>query len=201
MKKADDKKITLYKKFDEGKNVYEGKISPAPLMKFIRDNSVPTMSEIGPENYKDFVARGLPIAYLFYDSPESRAKYGAFAEPLAKAHKGKLSFVYIDSTKFGGHAKSLNLKETWPAFAIQNPVTQAKYPLDQEKELDATILKKFVKDFVAGKIEPSLKSEAEPESNDGPVKIIVGTNFESIVMDKEKDVFLELYARKKFFIN
>jgi protein disulfide-isomerase A1 len=86
------------------------------------------------------------------------------------------------------------LKETWPAFAIQNPNTQAKYPLDQKTEMNAATLKKFVEDFVAGKIEPSLKSEPEPESNDGPVKIIVGTNFESIVMDKAKDVFLELYA-------
>lgn len=39
-----------------------------------------------------------------------------------------------------------------------------------------------------------MKSEEIPESNDAPVKIVVGKNFDSIVMDETKDVLVEFYA-------
>lgn len=49
-------------------------------------------------------------------------------------------------------------------------------------------------DFVSGKVEPSIKSEPIPESNDGPVTVIVAKNYEKIVMDDKKDVLVEFYA-------
>jgi protein disulfide-isomerase A1 len=39
-----------------------------------------------------------------------------------------------------------------------------------------------------------MKSQPEPETQDGPVAELVGTNFEKLVLDKEKDVFVEFYA-------
>lgn len=189
-------KIILYKQFDDGKAVYDGKFVKEDIVSFVTTNSVPLVDEIGPDNYSFYVGRGIPIAYLFYSTPDDKKKFGEFLDPLAKEYKGKLSFVYIDAVKFGAHGKTLNLKEEWPAFAIQNPSTNAKWPFDQKTDITAASLSKFVKDFVAGKLEPSLKSEPVPASNDGPVKIVVGTNYESIVLDKSKDVLLEVYARK-----
>jgi len=55
-------------------------------------------------------------------------------------------------------------------------------------------LEKFVNDFLDGKVEPYLKSEPVPEDNDGPVKVVVGKNFEEIVNDDSKDVLIEFYA-------
>jgi len=52
----------------------------------------------------------------------------------------------------------------------------------------------FIADFKAGKLRPHLKSAAVPETNDGPVKVVVGTQFEEIVMDTSKDVFVKFYA-------
>jgi len=44
-------------------------------------------------------------------------------------------------------------------------------------------------------VKPHLKSEAAPaEPQTDPVKIIVGTNFEELVFQKERDVLLEIYA-------
>ena len=45
-----------------------------------------------------------------------------------------------------------------------------------------------------GKIEPSIKSEPIPESQDGPVKVVVAHNYDDIVLDDSKDVLLEFYA-------
>ena len=52
----------------------------------------------------------------------------------------------------------------------------------------------FVKDVSEGKLSAFLKSEEVPETNDEPVKVIVGKTFESIVMDDSKDVLVEFYA-------
>lgn len=52
----------------------------------------------------------------------------------------------------------------------------------------------FIDDILSGKIKPHLKSEPVPEKNDGPVTVIVGTEFEKIVKDPTKDVLVKYYA-------
>merc|ERR1712168_732636 len=55
-------------------------------------------------------------------------------------------------------------------------------------------LESFVKEFKGGKLKPYIKSEPIPESNDGPVKVVVGETFDQIVNDPTKDVLIEFYA-------
>jgi protein disulfide-isomerase A1 len=187
--------VVLYKTFDEGKNTFSGKFTVDELTSFVKTSSVPLMDDIGPENYGTYVQSGLPLAYLFISDPEQRKSVGPAVEAVAKTAKGKLSFVYIDAKRYAAHAGNLNLKEgTWPAFAIQEPQKGTKYPFSQDNEITEASIKEFVDKFLAGEIEPSLKSEAVPEKNDGPVKVVVGKNFDDIVLDKTKDVFLEVYA-------
>lgn len=205
-KVATDKKvkqvpgIVLYKQFDEKKNVFpdnvekDAKLTEENLSKFISVNSVPLMNDIGPDNYGKYVESGLPLFYLFVDTPESRKEAGEQVEPVAKKFRGKVNFVYIDATQFGGHAKNLNLKEDWPAAAIEEPAKHTKFPFDQSKPIKEEDVEKFVSDYLDGKIKPSVKSQPIPESNDEPVKVIVADNFKEVVMDKKKDVLIEFYA-------
>jgi len=51
-----------------------------------------------------------------------------------------------------------------------------------------------VTEVMDGKLAPSLKSEPIPESNDEAVKVIVGKQFDEIVKDETKDVFVKYYA-------
>jgi len=186
--------VVLYKKFDEGKNVLEGDFTEESLTEFINTNSVPIMDEIGPNNYAKYMESGLPLGYLFYSTPEQRTKYGPEIEAFAKELRGKMSFVYIDASKFGAHASNLNLKESWPAFGVQNVQNGAKYPLDQEGELSVEKIKALAEGVLAGKVEPSIKSEAIPETNDGNVKVVVAHTYKEIVEDQSKDVLIEFYA-------
>jgi len=55
-------------------------------------------------------------------------------------------------------------------------------------------IKSYIDEFKAGSLRPHLKSEAEPEDNNGPVKILTGNNFHSIVHDSSKDVLVKYYA-------
>jgi protein disulfide-isomerase A1 len=88
----------------------------------------------------------------------------------------------------------LNLKQEWPAFAIQIPESGVKFPFDQSKDISESNIEKFVTDYVNGKLSPSIKSAPIPEKNDEPVKVIVADQFDEIVLDKSKNVFVEFYA-------
>ena len=52
----------------------------------------------------------------------------------------------------------------------------------------------FFEDWQNKKLSKFLKSEDIPASNDAPVKVVVGKNFNEIVRDSEDDVLLEFYA-------
>ena len=185
--------IVLYKKFDERKNVYAGEIVQDDVTSFIRANAVPLMDDIGPDNYQTYAESGLPIAYLFVGSDADRASVGPAVENVAKGFKGRVNFVYLDAAKYGGHANNVNLKQQWPAFAIQLPMQNLKFPFDQSKAITEEAINAFVTDFVEDKLVPSLKSEEAPANQDGPVFVLVGKQFNEVINSK-KDVFVEFYA-------
>jgi len=62
-------------------------------------------------------------------------------------------------------------------------------------DLDEANVKKFVQDFLDGKLKQHLLSEEIPEDWDKePVKVLVGKNFEEVAMNKDKNVLVEFYA-------
>ena len=138
---------------------------------------------------------GIPLAYIFAETPEERAELATELKPLAQMYKGVISFATIDAKAFGAHAGNLNLEDgKWPAFAIQETVKNQKFPFDQEKKLTHDDVGAFVKAFVDGKVDPSVKSEPIPEKQEGPVQVVVANNYKEIVLENENDVLLEFYA-------
>jgi hypothetical protein len=65
---------------------------------------------------------------------------------------------------------------------------------EENEEFNAETAENFISKAISGEYKSYRRSEPVPESNDGPVKILVGKNFESIAYDKTKDVFVEFYA-------
>ncbi|KAJ5214805.1 hypothetical protein N7468_010484 [Penicillium chermesinum] len=187
--------IVLYKDFDEKKAVYDGKLDDASILAWTTTASTPLVGELGPETYSKYMAAGIPLAYIFAETAEEREKFADDFRPIAEKHRGEINFVTLDAKLFGAHAGNLNLEpEKFPAFAIQETSKNAKYPYDQSKKIDAKEIGKFVKDVLDGKTEPSIKSEPIPETQEGPVTVVVGKNYQEVVIDNEKDVLLEFYA-------
>lgn len=140
------------------------------------------------------IQAGIPLAYIFAETPEERTELAGELKPLAEKHKGKINFATIDAKAFGAHAGNLNLEVgKWPAFAIQDTVKNQKFPFSGPK-ISEKHVGEFVQDYVDGKIEPSVKSEPIPEKQEGPVTVIVAKNYKEIVFDDKKDVLVEFYA-------
>ena len=187
--------LVLYKSFDEGKNVFTEKFDKAAIENFAKVASTPLVGEVGPETYSGYISSGIPLAYIFAETAEERETLAKELKPLAEQHKGVINFATIDAQAFGQHAGNLNLEVgKFPAFAIQTTDKNQKYPFDQEKKITLKDITTFVEDFVAGKIEPSIKSEPIPETQEGPVTVVVAKNYDDLVLNNDKDVLLEFYA-------
>ncbi|KAF1352330.1 PDI precursor protein [Delphinella strobiligena] len=185
--------IVLYKSFDEGKSTFEDKFDKDAIASFSKTASIPLIGEVGPETYAGYMAAGIPLAYIFADTPEERESLSNDLRSVAQKHKGKVSFATIDAKAFGQHAANLNLEVgKWPAFAIQDTEKNQKFPFTG-KDISEKHIAKFLDDFVAGNVEPSIKSEPIPEKQ-GPVTTVVAKNYADIVLDESKDVLIEFYA-------
>ncbi|ROT39773.1 disulfide-isomerase [Sodiomyces alkalinus F11] len=187
--------IVLYKSFDEGKATFTEKFDAEAIEKFAKVAATPLIGEVGPETYADYMTAGIPLAYIFAETAEEREKLGSALKPIAEKYRGVINFATIDASAFGGHASNLNLKaDKFPSFAIQETTKNQKFPFDQEKEITHDAIASFVEGVVAGTIEPSIKSEPIPETQEGPVTVVVAKNYEDIVLDDTKDVLIEFYA-------
>ncbi|EEH18946.2 protein disulfide-isomerase domain [Paracoccidioides brasiliensis Pb03] len=187
--------IVMYKDFDEGKAVYSGELTQEQITSFIKLSSTPLIGELGPHTYARYIQAGIPLAYIFAETPEEREEFSKMLKPIAEKQRGSINIATIDAKTFGAHAGNLNLKvDKFPAFAIQDPVNNKKYPFDQELKITHDIIATFVQDVLDGKVEPSIKSEPIPEKQEGPVTVVVAHSYQELVIDNDKDVLLEFYA-------
>lgn len=187
--------IVLYKDFDEKKATYNGALEPEALLSWVKTASTPLVGEVGPETYSGYITAGIPLAYIFAESEEERIEFAEKFKPVAEKHKGTINIATIDAKAFGAHAGNLNLDpKKFPAFAIQDPTRNAKYPYDQSKEISAKEVGKFIQNVLDGNVEPSIKSEPIPETQDGSVTVVVAHSYKDLVIDNDKDVLLEFYA-------
>ncbi|KAJ9498880.1 protein disulfide-isomerase precursor [Exophiala xenobiotica] len=186
--------IVLYKDFDEGKSTFTETFDEEAVTKFIKTASTPLVGEVGPETYASYMAAGIPLGYIFAETPEERTSLAEALRPVAEKYKGVINIATIDAKAFGAHAGNLNLPtDKFPSFAIQDTVKNEKYPFEGSSITEKKI-GSFVKDFVDGKIKPSIKSEPIPEKQDSPVTVIVAHSYKDIVLDDSKDVLVEFYA-------
>ncbi|KAI6105545.1 thioredoxin-like protein [Pisolithus sp. B1] len=191
--------IVVYRNFDEPASEYPYPISSVTaddLGNWLQELAIPIIGEVNGDTYSIYVASGQPLAYLFVDPNDEKSQvYIEALKPVASKYRGKINFVWIDATKFGDHAKALNLVEPkWPSFVIQDLQLQLKYPYDQSKEVEPTTVSVMVTDYLDGKLQPKLKSQPIPENQDESVFVLVGEQFDEIAFDESKDVFVEFYA-------
>jgi len=184
--------LYLFRDFEEPIVAFEGEVTVDGITEFLNAERFPLIDAIGPENYKDYVDRGLPIVWISLNA-EDEDELKTIIEslmPFAKDAKGKLSFTYVDATKYAQHVQNLGITET-PGILIVGDDNK-KY-LFSGAVSNADELKAFFEGYAAGTLEAHVKSQAVPETNDEPVFVLVGSEFEKVV-GGDKDVFVEYYA-------
>merc|ERR1711959_799120 len=142
---------------------------------------------------KAFVLKnGLPLAILFIDPAADNAALLAEVTKAAEAAGDKVSFSYADGIRFKQQIDRMGGdQEKVPQIAAMKLTGKANYPYSGE--LTASALQAWAEGIADGSIAPHLKSEPVPESNDGPVTVVVGKNIDES-RKSGKPVLLEIYA-------
>jgi len=138
----------------------------------------------------------LPLVCVFLPPAESKEAIVDYTREVAKKFKGKAVFSYSQTPNFAerwgasGRVLPTSVIVKWNS---EGEPTMIVFNEETEK-FGADTLESFTSQAIEGTYKSYKKSEAIPEKNDGPVKILVGKNFEEIVFDATKDVFVEFYA-------
>lgn len=192
--------ITLFKKFDEGLNVFDGKFDEEEIKKFIHSNQLALVSEFNQETAQKIFGGDIKVHTLLFASKKSDAYetiMGQFKE-AAKSYKGRTIFVLID-TDVDENDRVMEFfglkKDDAPTIRlISLGAEMTKYKPDFT-EIKSEALIKFVQDFFDKKIKPHLLTQDVPADWDAqPVKVLVGKNFDKVARDTTKTVLVEFYA-------
>ncbi|KAL1005224.1 hypothetical protein UPYG_G00056310 [Umbra pygmaea] len=194
-------RVVLFKNFDEGRADLavpdDGNLDKDELTVFIKNNSLELVTEFNEQNAdKIFGSKVHTHMLLFINSTVVEHKpllteYSA----VAKGFKGQVLFITIDVTGQVDHVlKYFGLSvEDIPAVRIINTDTVKKFTLTGQ--ITSATLQTFCQGVLDGTVKPHLLSEDIPEDWDtGAVKVLVGKNFDTVVRNENKNVFVEFYA-------
>ncbi|KAH9700664.1 protein disulfide isomerase-like 1-4 [Citrus sinensis] len=163
--------LVMVKKEAEKISYFDGKFDKSTIADFVFSNKLPLVTIFTRENAPSVFESPIKNQLLLFAVSNDSEKLLPVFEEAAKSFKGKLIFVYV-----------------------QMDNEDVGKPVSEYFGITGEAPKTFGEDFLEGKVKPFFKSDPIPETNDGDVKIVVGNNFDEIVLDESKDVLLEIYA-------
>lgn len=195
--KAAENNVVLFKSFDEKRNDFEGELTEAALKTFISRNSLPTLIKFDQKAAQKIFGDNIPCLFLFHGTDEASNQAQEVFAKVAAELKGKI--LVSTSPIADGLGKRLGdyvgvSESELPHVKIVNPNGGEVKKFSFEGEINVESLVKFHDDWSSNRLKPVFKSAPVPETNNEPVKVIVGKNYKDLVLDPTKDVLLEFYA-------
>jgi len=192
--------VVLFKNFDEKRNDLVENINKDEIKKFIASNSLPLVVEFSHQTAQKIFGGDVKAHNLLFIS-KSASESDQIIENfrnVAKDYKNKVLFVTINSD-VEDHERIMEFfglkKDQVPELRLiklEEEMTKFKPPT---KDLTLESIKTFVEGVLDGSIRQHLLSQELTEDWDkNPVKVLVSTNFDSVALDKGKDVLVEFYA-------
>lgn len=188
--------LIVFRDFDDGRKmmVTDEAMTTANMKKFFDGIRYPLVMEFD-QKAAERIFGSQSSAMIMFTDDNNDTNLAAFKE-LAKARQADIFFSR--STVTGGLGARLSEfigvdKTNAPCVRIIKFAqgNLEKYVVD---DLTQAGMDQALTDFLAGKLTSYYKSEAVPETNDEPVKVIVGNSFQELVLDSDKFVMLEAYA-------
>jgi len=198
--KVDKDGIVLFKKFDEGRNDFEGEVTEEAVTKFISGNALPLVVEFNQDTAQKIFSGEVKSHLLLFLSAAAEdfdAKVD-IARGIAKDHKGQMLFVTINTDE-EDHKRIMEFfgmeESELPSMRIIKLEEDMSKFRPESTELSEDNIRAFIKQYLDGDLKPHLMSEEIPEDWDKEgVKVLVGKNFEQVALDTGKDVLVEFYA-------
>lgn len=199
---AEDKKpaVVLFKKFDDGKATFSGAFNADEIKKFVGMERNELVTEFSDETAAKIFGGDVKSHILMFLSKKAdtfKETLDSFSD-VAKAFKGKVLFIYIN-TDVEDNSRIMEFfaikSDEVPTVRLINLAEDMVKYKPPTSDITSEAITAFVQDYVDGKLKPHLMSEEVPADWDAkPVKTLVGKNFDEVVNDKSRAVFVEFYA-------
>ncbi|OAY51627.1 protein disulfide isomerase-like 1-4 isoform X2 [Manihot esculenta] len=188
--------LIMIKKEAEKLSYFDGNFSKLEIIEFVLANKLPLVTTFTRESASSVFENPIKKQLLLFATSNDSEKIIPIFQEAAKLFKGKLIFVYValDNEEVGKPvADYFGASGNEPTVvAYTGNDDSRKFVLSEEVSLDK--IKTFAEEFLEDQLKPFFKSDPIPETNYGDVKIVVGNNFDELVLDESKDVLLEIYA-------
>lgn len=186
----------LHNKFEDNVITYAGAVEVEDIQEFIKKNYHGLVGHRKTDNHVEF-RNPLVVAYYAVDYIKNTKGTNYWRNRILKVAK-----QFADDFTFAVSAKD-DFQHELNEFGVDyvkgdkpivfaRDVNNRKFIMKDEFSMES--FEEFLNNMKDDKLEPYLKSEAIPETNDGPVKVAVGKNFDEIVTNNDKDTLIEFYA-------
>ncbi|XP_009778611.1 protein disulfide isomerase-like 1-3 [Nicotiana tabacum] len=188
--------LVILKKEAENINHFGGEFTKSAIAEFVFQNKLPLVTYFTRESASEIFENPIKKQLILFATSKDSDKFLPIFQEAVKAFKGKLISVYveIDNEDVGKPVSEyFGVSGDAPrVLAYTGNEDGRKFVLEGEITLDS--VRSFGEKFLEDNLKPFYKSDPIPETNDGDVKVVVGNNFDEIVLDESKDVLLEIYA-------
>ncbi|EDV27879.1 uncharacterized protein TRIADDRAFT_52862 [Trichoplax adhaerens] len=199
--KIEMENIIMYKK-DSDAEEFKGWMTKENILKFARIFALPLINEFTQENAPKIFGSDVKTHLLLFIGKKDEENFNkgvAALKKVATEFRMEMLFIYVDMDDEQNErlAEFFDIKkeDKTNVRIIKMEESDMKKFRPNFEEFNEENLKKFVGDFVDGKVKQHFKSEDVPEDWDAkPVKVLVGKNFDAVAKDPKKAVFVEFYA-------
>ena len=195
--------IVIHRSFDTPRvtlSVAAG-FDEATVGTFVAAETTPLIQEFTQESAKKIFSSPVTNHALFFTT-KSEGHHTSTMEifkTVGPEYKGRVLFVNVPNTADNKRVMDyFEIKASdLPAFVVLDMDPEGgsmkKFPFNGDLSVEA--VSAHISGFLSGSLKPHLKSEeAAPEDTTGDVVVVKGTTFNELVLNNDKDVFLEFYA-------
>jgi protein disulfide isomerase len=175
------------------KVTYKGTVFKDKLREWIVVNALAPFTKYTPDTQKLFnlVGKNVIRVVRAADAPALDMKG---LNELAKEQGDAFLFATSDAADYQADVDT-HCGKGVKTCVLLNEVKKNRVFAMEGTEATPAAIKQFIEDFNGKKLKVKVKSEPTPPTNKaGEVGVVVGSTFESEVMDNDKDIFIEFYA-------
>ena len=205
--KVENGTTVLFKNFDEKRNDFPKNYTKSKFKEFILQKLVPKVLTYVPQNKEYVITHGVTSLVMFYNKEtENGEKNYELIEKVAKELDKKeiklqVMVSQLKSEEEKKLASQFNVNEdNLPSIVIVKLSHERLTKYSMEKEVNYENIIEFAEQWQENKLTQFILSEEIPnekEANESNIKKIVAKNFNSVVNNKEKNVFVYFYIKEE----
>jgi len=187
--------------FEKKKYVFDKEdAEESDIVSFVKIHDTPLVGEYNTQTKEKQYKQKRPLVIFFYtvdftfENRKATQLWRNKIAAIANKHP-ELTFAIADDVKMATDFSSFGFDDSGEEMNVGiYDDKNRKYAMEEMEEFDVDQIEEFLKKYNKGSLKPKLKSQPIPKKQSGPVTVVVGKNFDKIVNDAKKDVFIEFYA-------